>query len=374
MKNLFKKLALLLIIGFSFTQAQTFTNSWALGFGFTYPKLYSANITSLNSNYGAYLSIQRNFSENVGLRAKAGYGNLNGEWTNAAFQPIKASTSLITLDVDFMYYLVPCAPVSPYIFAGGGANYKSISNPQTVYPDDNKFGSQFNIGAGAEFKFSENWSVVTEFGYHVTNNSELEGTIVPIEMNGRDSYISLGLGFNYLFGKGAPSNDCIICNPCEGLSKDMTDYKKIEDMIKQHIPKEVIKETVKETIKEVFVDKYILAVSNDRFVLVGVNFAFDKSDLLPESYPVLDRSVNLLNGRPQIKVEIEGYTDYIGTEEYNQTLSIERAQTVKDYLISKGIAPERLSIIGYGKENPVADNTTDEGRAMNRRIVFRIIK
>jgi len=137
-------------------------------------------------------------------------------------------------------------------------------------------------------------------------------------------------------------------------------------MIKNHIPKEVIKEVV--------VDKYIYAISEDRLVLVGVNFAFDKSDLLPESYTVLDKAVKLLNDNPNVNVEIEGYTDYIGTAEYNQQLSEERAQTVKNYLASQGIAPDRLSTVGYGKGNPIANNETEEGRAMNRRIVFRIIK
>ena len=122
-----------------------------------------------------------------------------------------------------------------------------------------------------------------------------------------------------------------------------------------------------------YVDKYIMAISNDRLVLVGVNFAFDKSDLLPESYPVLDKAVKLLNDKSNVDVEIEGYTDYIGSDAYNQELSIQRAQTVMTYLVSKGIAQTRLSTIGYGKGNPVADNTTEEGRRMNRRIVFRII-
>ncbi|MCX6168128.1 MAG: OmpA family protein, partial [Ignavibacteriales bacterium] len=62
------------------------------------------------------------------------------------------------------------------------------------------------------------------------------------------------------------------------------------------------------------------------------------------------------------------------TQEYNQKLSEERAQTVKNYLVSKGIAENRLTTIGFGKSNPIADNKTEEGRAMNRRIVFRIIK
>jgi len=369
MKNFLMTLALMLTIGIGVSQAQTVTESWAFGGGLSFPRFYSVNITSLNSNYGAYLSIQRNFSEHVGLRLKAGYAHLEGQYNDASFYFVKESTNLITGDLDLLYYLVPCAPVSPYIFAGVGGNFKTITNGQTAFNDNNKFGSQLNIGAGADFKINSNWNIVTEFGYHVTNNSELDGSIVPVpdELNGRDTYLVLSAGVNFLFGHGEQSKQCEPC--CEGITqemKDMTNYDRIEEMIKNHIPKEVIKEVV--------VDKYIYAISDDRLVLVGVNFAFDKSDLLPESYTVLDKAVKLLNDNPNVNVEIEGYTDYIGTAEYNQQLSEERAQTVKNYLVSQGIAPDRLSTVGYGKGNPIANNETEEGRAMNRRIVFRIIK
>ena len=211
-----------------------------------------------------------------------------------------------------------------------------------------------------------NWSLVTEFGYHWTNNSELDGTIVNTELNGRDTYLVLSAGFNLFFDQGKSSEQCEPCTGVTQANRDMTDYNRINDMIKSHIPKEIIKEVV--------VEKTIYAVSEDRLVLVGVNFAFDKSELLPESYYVLDKSVRLLKENPNVNVEIEGYTDYIDTKEYNQQLSEERAQTVKNYLVANGISENRLSTIGYGKSNPIADNTTDEGRALNRRIVFRIIK
>lgn len=365
MKKIFVALALLLMFGASVSQAQTVTNSWAFGFGVSYPRFSSVNITSLNSNYGAYLSLQRNFSEHVGLRLKGGYSHIEGQWIDPVYNQITEKTSLITGDLDLLYYLVPCAPVSPYIFAGVGVNYKRISNGQSVYPDDNKFGSHLSVGTGAEFKLNPKWSFVTEFGYHWTNNSELDGTIVPTELNGRDTYLVLSAGVNMLFGKGKPSE---ICKPCKGITqeyRDMTDYKKIDDMIRKHMSKEVIKEVV--------VDRYIKAISDDELVLVGVNFAFDKSDFLPGSYTVLDKAVKLLKDNPAVKVEIEGYTDYVGTAAYNDKLSVERAEKVKKYLVTNGIAAKRLSTIGYGQRNPIADNDTDEGRAMNRRIVFRIM-
>ncbi len=364
MKTLFITLALMLTIGIGVSQAQTVTDSWAFGFGLDFPRFYSVNITSINSDYGAYLSLQRNFSEHVGVRLKAGYSNLEGQYNDQYLNLIKETTNLITGDLDLLYYFSPCEPVSPYLFAGVGINDKSITHPQTSSPDNSNFGSQLNVGVGAEFKLEPDWSLVTEFGYHQTNNSELDGAIAPTELNGRDSYIVLSAGLNYFFDKGGPSKQC---EPCQGITqKDLTDYNRIEDMIVKHIPKEVV--------KEVAVDRYIRAISENRLVLVGVNFAFDKSDLLPESYPVLDKAVQLLNDRADANVEIQGYTDYIGTVDYNQQLSVERAQTVKAYLVSKGIAETRLTTVGYGKGNPVADNDTEEGRAMNRRIVFKIVK
>jgi len=377
MKTFLLAFALMLTIGIG-VKAQTATDSWAVGFGLSYPRFYSANITTLNSDYGAYLSLQRNFSEHVGLRLKGGYSHLEGKWTDASFNQVTEKTGLIRGDLDLLYNLVPCAPVSPYLFAGVGVNHKTITNGQSVYADNNKFGSQLNIGAGAEFKMSSRWSLVTEFGYHVTNNSELEGTIVPAEINGHDSYIVLSAGLNYFFNKGPASKQCETC-PCEGISKDMTDYKRIDDMMKdrtdyKRIDDMIVSHMPKEVMNEVVGDRYIAEISDDRLVLVGVNFAFDKSSLLEESYPVLDKSVKLLNDRPTVNVEIQGYTDFVATESYNQELSVERAQTVKAYLISKGIAETRLTTVGFGKGNPVANNDTEEGRKMNRRIIFKIVK
>jgi outer membrane protein OmpA-like peptidoglycan-associated protein len=75
---------------------------------------------------------------------------------------------------------------------------------------------------------------------------------------------------------------------------------------------------------------------------------------------------------PDMKVTIEGYTDNIGSESYNQKLSEKRANTVKNYLTSKGIDSGRITVSGKGESNPVADNGTADGRAMNRRIEFKM--
>src|ERR1035437_4473149 len=120
MKIYFLTLALMLTICVDVSQAQITTDSWELGFGLSFPRYNEVNITSLNSDYGLYLSLQRNFSEHVGLRFKGGYSRLEGQWNDAFLNPVLQKTNLFTGDLDLVYYLVPCARVSPFFFVGGG--------------------------------------------------------------------------------------------------------------------------------------------------------------------------------------------------------------------------------------------------------------
>ncbi len=107
--------------------------------------------------------------------------------------------------------------------------------------------------------------------------------------------------------------------------------------------------------------------------LKNVFFDFDKTELKPESFVELDRLVSYLQHN-SVRIEIGGHTDDQGSEDYNDRLSENRAKAVYDYLIQKGIPADRLTYKGYGKRIPVADNSTDEGRAANRRTEFKIIR
>jgi len=109
-------------------------------------------------------------------------------------------------------------------------------------------------------------------------------------------------------------------------------------------------------------------------LLHGVKFEFDKSRLTVKADSILDLVAASLEKRPDVKVEVAGHCDWIGSEAYNQGLSIRRAEAVRDYLISKGVKAENLTFIGYGETKPMADNRTDEGRALNRRVELRRIQ
>jgi OOP family OmpA-OmpF porin len=101
-------------------------------------------------------------------------------------------------------------------------------------------------------------------------------------------------------------------------------------------------------------------------------FDFDKTAIKPDGAKILDRLVQFLNENPDRKVELEGHTDWIGTEKYNQGLSERRAASVMNYLTQKGIDAGRITTRGCGETQPIADNKTREGRAKNRRVEVKV--
>jgi len=99
-----------------------------------------------------------------------------------------------------------------------------------------------------------------------------------------------------------------------------------------------------------------------------VLFAFNKYDLKPEAREKLAKVSGILLAHPDLKIQVEGYTDNIGSDEYNQKLSEERAGAVRDYLVSQAVPQEDVTAQGFGKADPVADNSSSAGRAQNRRV------
>lgn len=99
-----------------------------------------------------------------------------------------------------------------------------------------------------------------------------------------------------------------------------------------------------------------------------VLFAFNKYTLKPEAREKLAKISGIVLAYPDLKLNIEGHTDNIGSDDYNQELSEKRADTVRGYLVSQGVKPENVSATGLGKANPVADNSTAQGRQLNRRV------
>ena len=344
---------------------QLVKDSWSFGFGITYPRMIALweEAYAGVGNYGGYVNLQRNFSEHVALRLLGNYSFMKTEYAGGT-----QTNNLLATDADLLYYLVPCENLNPYLAAGFGGILFKLHNSPEGYLDVTYYEYQFNLGLGAEWHFSDNWSIRGEGIYHTASTNKLDGYNNPGPDKGlfggnSDTYVTLSAGVQFYFSKGEPSN---LCDLYPGVTvgapnSDCPTLDEIEGLIKKYACKEVVVE------KPVVVEKL-------QWVLVGVNFEFNSAQITPESYPILYGAIQYLNQYPDIRVEIQGYTDNIGPETYNQQLSERRANSVRDYLVAKGINPSRLVAKGCGESIPVANNSTPEGRSLNRRIEFKVIK
>jgi outer membrane protein OmpA-like peptidoglycan-associated protein len=132
---------------------------------------------------------------------------------------------------------------------------------------------------------------------------------------------------------------------------------------------------IKVGYREIHKDLYLVPIEVGQVVrLNNVFFDFDKWDLRPESFVELDRVVKLLSENPAIEIEMSAHTDSWGTDEYNTKLSHNRARSVMEYILSKGISSARIIAQGYGETKPVAPNDSEENRQLNRRVEFKILK
>ena len=110
-----------------------------------------------------------------------------------------------------------------------------------------------------------------------------------------------------------------------------------------------------------------------KILLRSINFDFDKAGVRPDAQPILDEAVRVVKEQDgEFNVVLEGHTDNIGTVSYNQMLSEERAENVRQYFINHGVPADKIRSVGFGETQPVADNSTPEGRARNRRVDPRL--
>lgn len=155
------------------------------------------------------------------------------------------------------------------------------------------------------------------------------------------------------------------------------------DTIKVEVPKiirTIIKDTVSYQTKECYTISEIYNlleqgedIAGKRICMFNINFDFNKATIREESFKPLNEMARMMYEYPDMRIEVYGHTDSIGTAEYNQKLSERRAQAVVDYLGTKGIAPGRIKAKGYGLRYPIDTNKTEEGRFRNRRVEFEIL-
>ena len=261
----------------------------------------------------------------INLELDGGYSHYNHN-DDAGSSPW--SEYLAKLDTQFFYSRDPA--FAPYFGVGLGYAKEQLKN----IGNDGAFMADAGVGAIHYFKvFNTDFGVRGDVRYRYvdTQSSKFPGHNVNTF---GEPVLSLGLLIPLAFGGTTP----VAPEPLPGPSP-------------QPIPTPVGPE------------------ANHRFE--DVHFAFDKYSLTEYAQASLDSDVTTINklsgSFPSLKVDISGHTDWIGTDAYNQALSERRATAVKDYLVRKGIDAGRIRTYAYGESQPVAPNTTAEGRALNRR-------
>jgi OOP family OmpA-OmpF porin len=120
-------------------------------------------------------------------------------------------------------------------------------------------------------------------------------------------------------------------------------------------------------------DEVPAAVKKFTGIIQGINFKTKSAEILKGSHVVLDKAVQVLVDYPDVKLEISGHTDNVGKAEFNMELSQKRAESVKNYFVSKGISADRLIAVGYGMDKPITSNKTAADKAKNRRTEFKLV-
>lgn len=261
--------------------------------------------------FGAGMHIGYDFTDIIGLEYGVDYlGNYEANFKSGAntANTIDGDLWALTLAPKFNWHLND----TWNLFAKVGGAYMISGDEKDIVPTGS---------LGAEYTIDRNWSVRAEYQRYQDISDDV--------LDDMDANF-FGIGVNYKFA-AAP----------------------------------VVAAVVTEEVME---EEPVMMTKTHKEEYGTGTFEFDSATLTDSVSERLDNFVNFLNEYPQAQVEITGYTDSSGPAAYNQKLSERRAQAVADYLVAAGIDADRFTVKGMGEENPVADNSTHEGREKNRRV------
>ncbi len=365
--------------------AQAPINAWKISLGGTYPRLISGDIYPDDFNYGAFAAVERDFSEHTGLRLRGQFVSMTAD--NPAYVTVlkRVRTNLGSVNADLVYRLAPCEPVIPYMSMGVGGYYFMLDTkiPIEQKLKDGDFDLQFNLGFGAEWKIGVRTALITDFGYHTAATSRLDGLrgVSGGFLGARnDAYMTFNIGLSFTVGQGERSH---LNDAYAGITfpePEHVDYSRIESMIKEHapIPEKVdyarIEEMVRANKPVIRQPERVIIEKKASVAFEMINFASGSAKLDKEAVNSLNRAIAILSDNTELVVELQGHTDNVGSAAINKKLSDQRAAAVKQYLTNKGIVESRLKVVGLVSSDPVGDNATPEGRAMNRRVELQILK
>jgi outer membrane protein OmpA-like peptidoglycan-associated protein len=323
---------------------------------------------------GVHPSIGLNLSKYVtpsfDLMGKARHGMLDrGVFTNSLYH----FTIAAKYKFNNGYLLKEESLFAPYVFLGIGDALSIYTNVATGEKEAPL--AEFNLPMGVGFKFniSNQWSVSLETHYNYFISDRVDGVIMG---KWDDQFLYNSVGFSYNFASGKDSDGDGVkdkddaCPDVKGSKRTGGCPDADDDGISDAEDNCPLIPGIKE--EGGCPRNYTQSVKIMTKAREGLFFNTGSATIKEESYKVLDAVVKVLKENPSYKLNIDGHTDNTGDADSNMKLSQERANAAKAYMVEKGIAADRLTATGYGITKPAADNSTEEGRAKNRRVEFNI--
>lgn len=355
-----------------------------LGLTFTSSDYKDVGVGVMIRGVGEYYFYENN-NHKIGVRGFAGYGISSG--SDNRFTPDGFSTKLYTIALGGIYSYQFSEVIAPYVFAGlkflrfnpKDSDGNTLPNNAAQNYDRNIFNLAFEFGL--RYRFSDDL-----FGYSSLTPINLTNDNIDDKASGSAKDLIVSLNFGLLYKFTAPWSDNkynvvqenelpegIENEPMNEVETEVIEQEdegvKEEIVENEAIPEE---ETVKESIEarpkvEKTRDNIVEELSH-KLEFSKVNFDFGKTELDRVEYVELDRLLNIIEKDFKSRWRIIGYTDNLEPVQVHQSLAIQRAYFVMRYFMGKGIDRDRFEVVVKGEKDPIGDNSTEEGRAKNRRV------
>ena len=240
------------------------------------------------------------------------------------------------------------------------------------------------LGLNLEYNISRTIALGGEVQYRYYDRTNLGGYTIS---KGNSDALTATIGLKFKFGATGSKQHARNISMCEYYPKPAPVI--IEKIVKDNTIEtmnrlnalEAKNDSLNAKIKKMNDDLDSLSTNGNngqgvvKSSFQNIEFEFGSEKLTTNSYPTLDQIAFTLKDRSaKVRLSVAGYTDYVGTNEFNQGLSERRANAVKRYLLSKNVPASSVTIVGYGEKNPIAPNNTSEGRELNRRVEFQLTK
>jgi len=248
--------------------------------------------------------------------------------------------------------------VAPYIGLGIGAaqiEYDQANSAGLGPLDDEETVLAGQVGTGLRFNFSDNFTGSLDYRFFITDDTEYtSSTLGRIESEYAEHRAGLGIAMGF----GGSETARVATAPVRDTDGDGVRNKQ-DDCPNTPDNQPVMTNG---------------CAAKERVVLPQVQFEYKSTRLTGEAQERLMPVAQVLKDSPEFQVRLNGHTDNVGSDAYNQTLSQNRANSVRSYLVSKGVNAKQVSARGYGETRPIASNSTDAGRARNRRVELEVLR